>query len=109
MTEPAHYFAGTRSVVVTWKTASQVKLEAAAAYELPIALPGSTFPLEFGDVRDDRVVLYGPAAAEMEELRYVIKATNVGTYTVPPVQARALYDNTVFARGQAGKLVVVPR
>jgi uncharacterized protein YfaS (alpha-2-macroglobulin family) len=84
-------------------------VEPAAAYELPIALPGGTFPLEFGDVREDRVVLYGPAAAEMEELRYVIKATNVGTYTVPPVQVRALYDNTVFARGQAGKLVVVPR
>jgi hypothetical protein len=84
-------------------------VEPGVAYALPIALPGATFPLEFGDVREDRVVLYGPATSELEELRYVIKATNVGTYTVPPVQASALYDSTVLARGGAGKIVVVPR
>ena len=78
-------------------------------YALPIALPGATFQPEFGDVREDRVVLYGTADAAVKELRYAVKATNVGTYTVPPVQASALYDSTVVARGTAGKLVVVPR
>jgi len=54
-------------------------------------------------------VLYGTADAAVKELKYAVKATNVGTYTVPPVQASALYDSTVVARGTAGKLVVVPR
>lgn len=82
---------------------------AARPYALSIALPGATFEPEFGDVREDRVVLYGTAQSAVKELRYSVKATNVGTYTVPPIQASALYDSTVVARGTAGKLVVVPR
>jgi len=85
------------------------EVQPASSYALPIALPGATFPLEFGDVREDRVVLYGSASSEMKELRYVIKATNVGSYAVPPVQATALYDSTVFGRGGAGKISVVAR
>jgi uncharacterized protein YfaS (alpha-2-macroglobulin family) len=83
--------------------------EEASPFALSIALPGATFPLEFGDVREDRVVLYGPAESAVRELRYKIKATNVGTYVVPPVQAQALYDSTVIARGAGGKIVVTPR
>ncbi len=64
---------------------------------------------EFGDVREDRVVLYGSAGGEVTELRYAIKATNVGTYTIAPVQATAMYDSTVVGRGAGGKIVVVPR
>ncbi|HEY4184728.1 MAG TPA: alpha-2-macroglobulin [Polyangia bacterium] len=82
---------------------------AAQPYALSIALPGATFQPEFGDVREDRVVLYGAAESAVKELKYAIKATNVGTYVVPPIQATALYDSTVIARGTAGKLVVVPR
>jgi len=84
-------------------------IAAAQPYALSIALPGATFQPEFGDVREDRVVLYGTAEATVKELKYAVKATNVGTYTVPPVQASALYDSTVVGRGTAGKLVVVPR
>ena len=69
----------------------------------PIALPGNTFEPEFGDVREDRVVLYGAADTEVKELKYAVKATNVGTYTTAPVQATALYDSTVVARGVAGR------
>ncbi len=81
----------------------------ASSFALSIALPGATFPLEFGDVREDRVILYGPGSATVRELRYAIKATNVGTYTIPPVQAIALYDSTVIARGAGGKITVLPR
>jgi len=91
------------------QTASGNGVAAAQAYALPIALPGATFEPEFGDVREDRVVLYGTAESAVKELKYAVKATNVGTYTVPPIQATALYDSTVLARGTAGKLVVVPR
>jgi len=80
-----------------------------ASFGLSIALPGNTFVPEFGDVREDRVVLYGTAAGEVTELRYAIKATNVGTYTIAPVQATAMYDSTVVGRGAGGKIMVVPR
>jgi len=82
---------------------------AARGFALSIALPGNTFMPEFGDVREDRVVLYGAAATEAQVLKYAIKATNVGTYTVAPIQATALYDSTIAARGVAGKITVVPR
>jgi len=84
-------------------------VEAARSFALSVALPGNTFEPEFGDVREDRVVLYGSADGEVKELKYAIKATNVGTYTVAPVQATALYDSTVVGRGVAGKITVVPR
>ena len=81
----------------------------ARSFALSVALPGATFEPEFGDVREDRVVLYGAAGTEATVLKYAVKATNVGTYTIAPIQATALYDSTIIARGVAGKIAVVPR
>jgi uncharacterized protein YfaS (alpha-2-macroglobulin family) len=80
-----------------------------ASFALPIALPGSTFEPSYGDIREDRVVLYGAALPEVRELVYALRATNTGTFTVPPVLADALYDRSVVARGVAGKITVNPR
>jgi hypothetical protein len=79
------------------------------SFALPIALGSSTFAPEYGDVREDRVVLYGGATTQVKEFVYAIKATNVGRYTVPPIQAEAMYDRSVVARGVAGKIEVVGR
>jgi alpha-2-macroglobulin len=38
---------------------------------------------------------------------YRIKATNVGTYNVPPAYGEAMYDRSVVARSVAGKLAVI--
>lgn len=81
----------------------------ARSFALSVALPGATFEPEFGDVREDRVVLYGAAGTEATVLKYAVKATNVGTYTIAPIQATALYDSTIVARGVASKIAVVPR
>jgi uncharacterized protein YfaS (alpha-2-macroglobulin family) len=83
--------------------------EGGGAFALPIALEGATFLLDYGDVREDRVVLYGSAGEDVKELVYVIKATNVGTYSVPPVLADAMYDRSIVARGLGGKIKVVAR
>jgi len=83
--------------------------EHASGFSLSIALPGASFQPSFGDVREDRVVLYGDAQSEVRELRYALKATNVGTYVIPPIQASAMYDSTTYARGAGGHIVVVPR
>ncbi len=83
--------------------------ESGGTFALPISLETSTFSPEYGDVREDRVVLYGSVGGDAKEFVYSIKATNVGKYTVPPVQAEAMYDRSVIARSLAGKIEVVGR
>jgi len=80
-----------------------------APFALPIALESSSFSPDYGDVREDRVVLYGAAGKDSKEFVYVLKATNIGTYTVPPIMAESMYDRSVVARGLSGKIVVVAR
>src|SRR6185295_5866040 len=90
-------------------SAGTTQVESSSGFALPITLDGTTMSLDFGDVREDRVVLYGAAEPDVRELKYSMKATNVGTYVVAPVQATALYDSSVFARGAGGKISVVGR
>ena len=40
--------------------------------------------VDYADVREERVVLYGAVNAQVAEYRYRIRATNVGTFIVPP-------------------------
>jgi uncharacterized protein YfaS (alpha-2-macroglobulin family) len=78
-------------------------------FALPIALPESTFVPTFGDVREDRVVLYGSAHLAVKELIYVIRATNTGKFTVAPIMADAMYDRSVVGHGVAGQIVVTAK
>jgi uncharacterized protein YfaS (alpha-2-macroglobulin family) len=73
---------------------------------LAIALPGSTFALDYVDVREDRVVLYGSVNKEMSTFLYKIKATNSGKVVVPAIHAESMYDRSVRARGEPGSLSV---
>src|SRR6185436_13040663 len=50
--------------------------EGTTSFALPIALAGSTFEASYGDVREDRVVLYGAALPQVKELVYAARATN---------------------------------
>ena len=60
--------------------------------------------LEYADMREDRVVFYVAATRDVHEIIYRIKATNVGTWNVPPAYGEAMYDRSVVARSAAGKL-----
>ncbi|MBB6093303.1 hypothetical protein HNQ60_002181 [Povalibacter uvarum] len=62
--------------------------------------------LDYADMREDRVVFYVSANRDVQEIVYRIKATNVGTYNVPPAYGEAMYDRSVVARSAAGKLTV---
>lgn len=62
--------------------------------------------LDYADMREDRVVFYVAANRDVQEIVYRIKATNVGTYNVPPAYGEAMYDRSVVARSTAGKLSV---
>ncbi|MEK7737142.1 MAG: hypothetical protein AAB319_05230, partial [Pseudomonadota bacterium] len=66
----------------------------------------STWSIEYADVREDRVVLYGTIGVDVKEFVYKIKATNTGTYVVPPTFGESMYDRTVQARSLGGKLSV---
>ena len=62
--------------------------------------------VEYADVREERVVLYGTVSANVSEYRYRIRATNVGTFVVPPAYGESLYERDVQARSLPGKIVV---
>ncbi len=68
---------------------------------------GSTFSPRSVDIREDRVIVFGTVRAEMSEYSYKIKATNVGSFVVPPAFAESMYDRDIKARGLAGQMKVV--
>lgn len=70
-------------------------------------LSGGNWRAENSDVREDRIVFYGSFTNSISEIRYRIKATNVGTFIVPPAFAESLYDRTLQARSVAAGLTVV--
>ena len=67
--------------------------------------PGGWRP-DYVDVREDRVVIYGTAGPDAREFVYKIRATNTGTFTVPPVFAESMYDRKAQARSLGGAVTV---
>lgn len=80
--------------------------EQVTRYQPPIGGPKSTFQPEYVDLREDRVVLYGMVDKEVKTFVYRIKATNTGSFVVPPTFAESMYDRTIQARSLGGKIVV---
>jgi uncharacterized protein YfaS (alpha-2-macroglobulin family) len=62
--------------------------------------------IDYVDVREDRLLAFGAVTGSETEIRYRIKATNCGTYAIPPVQAEAMYHQKIRARGVSGTLTV---
>lgn len=70
----------------------------------------STHPADFpdyADLREDRIVAYGFARDQVQEFSYRIKATTVGSFTVPPAYGESMYSPAVRARAAAGHIEVV--
>lgn len=59
------------------------------------------------DLRDDRLEAFGalPARTGKKGI-YTVRAVTSGTFTIPPVEAGAMYDPTLWARGKGGSAVV---
>lgn len=81
----------------------------AAAWRSPIGLSSSTWQPEYADIREDRVVIYGTATPDVREFVYRIKASNAGTFRVPPAYAESMYDRSVQARSPGGGSLVVSK
>ncbi|MEP7042064.1 MAG: alpha-2-macroglobulin [Dokdonella sp.] len=75
----------------------------------PVGLASSSWRPEYADVRDDRVVIYGSATHDVQEFVYRIKATNAGTFVVPPAFGESMYDRTIQAQSKGGGTLVVER
>ena len=61
---------------------------------------------DYGEVREDRVNVYGLADASAREFVYTVKATAVGSFAMPPAYGEGMYDRSVRAWSQAGRIVV---
>lgn len=83
--------------------------EASSFWQSPLAASASTWEPDYSDIREDRVVIYGSASTEVQEFVYQIKATNIGSFIVPPAYGEAMYDREIQALSISNhKLVVVP-
>ncbi|MEM7010164.1 MAG: alpha-2-macroglobulin family protein [Verrucomicrobiota bacterium] len=65
-------------------------------------LPG----IDFNEVREDRVVLFGIAPTKIQTLKYEVTPTRRGEFVIPPILADSMYDRSVRARGAGGKILV---
>ena len=62
--------------------------------------------IDYADVREDRVAAFGTISNRPTDITYRIRATNKGTYAVPPPQAEAMYHLKIRARGASGSITV---
>ena len=76
-------------------------------WSVPFGNSPTNWWVQYADMREDRVVLYGILEARVNEFVYKIRATNVGTYTLPPAYAEGLYRRDVRARSLPGKKLTV--
>ncbi|MEE3660841.1 alpha-2-macroglobulin [Brenneria sp. g21c3] len=83
--------------------------QASGAWLSPLAAAGSTWAPDYSDIREDRVIIYGSAGTDVQTFVYQIKATNTGSFAIPPAYGEAMYDREVQALSVSKqKLVVVP-
>jgi len=75
----------------------------------PIGTKDSTWSPDYADVRDDRVLIYGSATRDVRQFVYRIRATNAGTFVVPPAYGESMYDRTVQARSLGTKIEVTKK
>jgi uncharacterized protein YfaS (alpha-2-macroglobulin family) len=80
----------------------------AEAVEQPSPTPDtrSTWIPDYAEMRDDRVVVYGHIGPDLREYVYRIKATNAGTFQIPPAYGEGMYDRTIVARSGGGRMTV---
>ncbi len=60
------------------------------------------------NMRDDRVEYFGGlASGETRKVVYAVRAVTGGRFTVPPVEAEAMYDGNLWARQVSSSKLVV--
>jgi alpha-2-macroglobulin len=69
---------------------------------------GVEWSVDHMNLRDDRVEVFGSLGpSESVSFAYALRAVTAGVFTVPPVEAEAMYDPRVWARGPAAEVTIV--
>jgi len=62
---------------------------------------------DFMNVRDDRLEVFGALdPGERKKVVYGVRAVTSGVFTLPPVEAEAMYDPNIWAREPGGKVEI---
>jgi alpha-2-macroglobulin len=62
---------------------------------------------DFMNLRDDRLEAFGTLVpGDTKKIIYTVRAVTSGKFTVPPAEAEAMYDPTLWARSKPGVAVV---
>jgi uncharacterized protein YfaS (alpha-2-macroglobulin family) len=65
--------------------------------------PEDAWAYDFMNQRDDRLEVFGSLpAGTSKKIIYTVRAVTSGKFTVPPVEAEAMYDPTLWARDKGG-------
>ena len=62
--------------------------------------------MDYVDAREDRVIFFGDIGPESKDITYRIKASNSGSYVVPPMFGKSMYNPMVKSIGAAGSIRV---
>ncbi|THB63379.1 MAG: hypothetical protein D6E12_17070, partial [Desulfovibrio sp.] len=70
----------------------------------------------YQDLRDDRILLFldldgdpnDPRRNQWQTYYSLVRAVTPGQFTLPPVQAEAMYDPEILASGETGTIIIVP-
>jgi len=63
--------------------------------------------VDFMNMRDDHLEAFGTlAAGDTKKVVYTVRVVTSGKFTIPPVDAEAMYDSTLWARDKGGTAVV---
>jgi uncharacterized protein YfaS (alpha-2-macroglobulin family) len=85
-----------------------LRRQGGAASALPIGVPDkSDWTPYHVDVREDRVILYGDASRNVSTFTYRVRATNAGTFVVPPAFAEGMYNRTITGMSKGATLEVI--
>jgi len=95
--------------VATNPKAAAREPDAAQGWRPQVGTRLSDWSPEYADVREDRIVLYGTVGRDARRFVYRVKATNVGSFAVPPAYAESMYERAVKARSLGGRIEVLQR
>jgi uncharacterized protein YfaS (alpha-2-macroglobulin family) len=75
---------------------------------LPRGEDGETCPecVTHADRREDRMLLFADLSSQELVYTYRIRAVNRGKFTVPPIHAEAMYDQSLYGHGAAGSMEI---
>jgi alpha-2-macroglobulin len=69
--------------------------------------PDELWHVDFQNMRDDRIEAFGALAPRArKKIVYTVRAVTSGRFTIPPVEAEAMYDPSLWARAAGGTAVV---